>query len=132
MFIFTNKSTLPYICSWSYGVVLYEIFTVGKLLFFLINDNGLIVVETSLATGSGDVVCFFFLYFQVVVRIREWMARKLLAYFNKDTGCPSRITWMRNCKLIYFFHYLFAKKKKKITNTCSCNYSKLFSTFTAG
>ena len=41
--------------------------------------------------------------FQVVLRIREWMAGKLLAYFKKDTGCLSRNTWMTNCKRFYIF-----------------------------
>ena len=97
---FTNQR-FRFICSWSYGVVLYEIFTVGKLLFFLINDNSL---------RRGSFLCnrfwrrslFEFLYFQVVLRIREWMARKLLPYFNKNTGCQSHSTWMTNCNSIYF------------------------------
>ena len=41
--------------------------------------------------------------FQVVLRIREWMAGKLLAYFKKDTGCLSHNTWMKNCKRFYIF-----------------------------
>ena len=41
--------------------------------------------------------------FQVVLRIREWMAGKLLAYFKKDTGCLGRNTWMTNCKRFYIF-----------------------------
>ena len=41
--------------------------------------------------------------FQVVLRIREWMAGKLLAYFKTDTGCLSRNTWMTNCKRFYIF-----------------------------
>ena len=46
--------------------------------------------------------------FQMVLRIREWMAGKLLAYFKKDTGCVSRNTWMTNCKRFYIL------KKKKL------------------
>ena len=99
--LFYKSKLIHFIFSWSYGVVLYEIFTVGKLLFFLINDNGL---------RRGSFLCsrfwrrslFEFLYFQVVHRIRKWMARKLLVYFNKNTGCQSHSTWMTNCNSIYF------------------------------
>ena len=41
--------------------------------------------------------------FQVVLRIREWMAGKLLAHFKKDTGCLSHNTWMTKCKRFYIF-----------------------------
>ena len=33
-----RTSTLSFLCSWSYGVVLYEIFTVGKLTIVIIYD----------------------------------------------------------------------------------------------
>ena len=101
-FVYFTNQRFHFICSWSYGVVLYEIFTVGKLLFFfLINDNGLHRESFSLNRFWRRSL-FEFLYFQVVLPIREWMARKLLAYFNKDTGCQSHSTWMTNCNSIYF------------------------------
>ena len=46
-----------------------------------------LVVEVSFANEVRRPSLFEFLYFQVVLRTREWMARKLLACFNKDTGC---------------------------------------------
>ena len=33
-----RTSTLSFLCNWSYGVVLYEIFTVGKLTIVIIYD----------------------------------------------------------------------------------------------
>ena len=100
---FTNQR-FHFIFSWSYGVVLYEIFTVGKLLFFfLISDNGLRRGSFFYNRFSRRSL-FEFLYFQVVLLIREWMARKLLAYFNKDTGCQSRSTWMTNCNYSNFLN----------------------------
>ena len=34
-----TSSTLSFLCSWSYGVVVYEIFTVGKLAIVIIYDR---------------------------------------------------------------------------------------------
>ena len=98
--ILQSMLALYIICSWSYGVVLYEIFTVGKLLFFLINDNNGLRRGSFLCNRFWRRSLFEFLYFQVDLHIREWMARKLLAYFNKNTGCQSHSTWMTNCNSI--------------------------------
>ena len=100
MFCLFCNQCLHFICSWSYGVVLYEIFTVGKLLFLLINDNNGLRRGSFLCNRFWRRSLFEFLYFQAVLRIREWMARKLLAYFNKNTGCQSHSTWMTNCNSI--------------------------------
>ena len=153
---FVRTSTLSFLCSWSYGVVLYEIFTVGKLTIVIIYDlveahcQRLVEPQCTLKARSSTVtslsrreaeerekeirllLCLFgyppgasaekralnmnwkriraflmknqtYSLFQVVLRIREWMAGKLLAYFKTDTGCLSRNTWMTNCKRFYIF-----------------------------
>ena len=148
--------TLSFLCNWSYGVVLYEIFTVGKLTIVIIYDlfeahcQRLVRLQCTLKALSSAVaylsrkeagkmekdirlllflfgypqgvsaeeralnmnwkrICAFLIrnqsysIFQVVLRIRECMAGKLLAHFKKDTGCLSHNTWMTKCKRFYIF-----------------------------
>ena len=116
MFCLFCNQCLHFICSWSYGVVLYEIFTVGKLLFFLINNNNGLRRGSFLCNRFWRRSLFEFLYFQAVLRIREWMARKLLAYFNKNTGCQSHSTWMTNCNSIS----TLLNHSLKLYPICSC------------
>ena len=67
-FAYFLNQRFHFVFSWSYGVVLYEIFTVGKLLFFSWLTIMAFIVEVSLAIGSGDVVClnsYIFRWFSV-------------------------------------------------------------------
>ena len=80
-----------------------------RLLLFLIwIPTGASAEERALNMNWKRICAFLmknqrYSIFQVVLRIREWMAGKLLAYFKKDTGCLSRNTWMTNCKRFYIF-----------------------------
>ena len=80
-----------------------------RLLLFLFGYPPGASAEERAFNMSWKRICAFLMknqsysIFQVVLRIREWMAGKLLAYFKKDTGCLSHNAWMTNCKRFYIF-----------------------------
>ena len=87
-----------------------------RLLLFLFGYPPGASAEERALNMNWKRICAFLMknqsysIFQVVLRIREWMAGKLLAYFKKDTGCLSRNTWMTNCNFFKKYYGIILAK----------------------
>ena len=101
-FILVRTSALPFLYSWSYGVVLYEIFTVGKLTIVIIYD----LVEAKLSTPRWTSV-----HFKSSLPRSSVLSRREAGAREKDIPLISRV-FGPYCKLRteFFFHRFIAQR----------------------